>query len=74
MATSKIAKIVRGVVGYNAEVFNDKLKNGMRSIKVNCGNDEAQVDAIKSALEAAGYQVKKVKTLTRYEALRLHVA
>lgn len=82
MATSNIMRIVRGVVGDNALVFNDKLKGGGRSIKVNWGHDAAQTMAVKAALEAEGYTVEMVQTsgsiamrgwLQRSEALRLHV-
>ncbi len=60
MATSNMMKIVRKVVGNDAVLFNDKLKNGSRSIK-GWGLREADYDAVQAALEAAGFTVSKTR-------------
>lgn len=81
MDARAVTKIVRGVVGKSAMIYNDKRADGVRSIKVNYGHNEAQIDAVRAALEAAGYKVSKVQH-TYFEqhvakditATRLHVA
>lgn len=77
MATSAVMKIVRGVKA--GTYFNDKLKSGVRSIKV-WGWKEADYDAAVVALFAAGYTVRKVqfrkwsnRMNEHYTQTRLHI-
>lgn len=83
MAASKIAKIVRSVVGRQATIYNDKLANGVRSIKLDMWardvggvyelQDRAQWTRLAAAhLTAAGYKVDIVTT--HNGDTRLHVA
>jgi hypothetical protein len=83
MATKSVAKIVRNVVGKEATIYNDKLKNGVRSIKLDMWahnnsctyelvNRSALTKQAGKALEAASYKVQ-VKT-TRGGSTRLHVS
>ena len=82
MAKDNVAKIVRGVVGKEATIYNDKMKNGARSIKLDMWahneagtyelvNRKELTEQAGKALEAAGYKVE-VKT-TSWGDTRLHV-
>ena len=79
MATSKAMRIVRGLAGKDATVFNDRLQNGTRSFKV-WGWNVKDYGQAKAALEAAGLQVKMVQQVkysyrmaSEYLLTRLHV-
>ena len=83
MNARAMTKIVRGVVGKDATIYNDKLANGVRSIKLdmwarNVGgvyelqNKEQLTKQAGAALQAAGYSVDIVTT--NYGDTRLHVA
>ena len=72
MASKQLGKIVRGVVGKGGTVYNDKLANGTRSIKVEkYGWTNKDYDAVQTALEAEGYTV--TRQLNKYNEVRLHV-
>ena len=83
MATNAVMKIVRGVVGKDATIYNDKLKNGVRSIKLDLwarkvnGVYELRDRAVLTAqaatqLQAAGYNAEIVTT--NWGDTRLHVS
>ena len=76
MAASKIMRIVRGVTGYNGYIYNDKLADGVRSIKVGLGTNVELTGAVKAALEAEGYTVEMVQGYKFWEmdTYRLHVS
>jgi hypothetical protein len=59
MAVTKTMTIVRILAGKDKTIFNDKLKDGARSIKV-WGWDLADYDSAKSILKAAGLTAKVV--------------
>ena len=69
MKTSKTMKSVR-IVGNAGHVFNDKLKHGVRSLKV-WGWSYDEYIKCKQILELAGCSVKVVTTPNL--AMRLHV-
>lgn len=82
MNARAVTKIVRGVVGKDATIYNDKLKNGVRSIKLDMwarnvnGTYELVDRAVltkqaAAALTAAGYAVTVLTT--DYGDTRLHV-
>ena len=56
--TSKMIKVIRSVVGPDAVIFNDKLVDGTRSVKI-WGIKYNYVPTIK-ALTANGFSVKLV--------------
>lgn len=79
MATTKTMKIVRKLAGTLATVFNDKLVDGTRSIKV-WGWRPADYLKAKEALEQAGLKVRLVqfdkyapRIGKEYRQTRLHV-
>ncbi len=82
MNARAVTKIVRSVVGKDATIYNDKLKNGVRSIKLDMwarnvnGVYELQSKAqwtrqAGATLQAAGYTVDIVTT--SWGDTRLHV-
>ena len=72
MANKQLGQIVRGVVGKGGTVYNDKLANGTRSIKVEkYGWTNKDYDAVQTALEAEGYTV--TRQMNKYNEVRLHV-
>lgn len=82
MNARAVTKIVRGVVGKDATIYSDKLKNGGRSIKLDMWarnvngvyelQDKAQwTQKAGAALQAAGYTVDIVTT--NWGDTRLHV-
>lgn len=83
MNAKAVTKIVRSVVGREATIYNDKLKNGVRSIKLDMWarnvngtyelqNKEQWTKQAGAALQAAGYTVDIVTT--SWGDTRLHVA
>lgn len=83
MNARAMMKIVRGVVGKDATIYNDKLKNGVRSIKMDLWarnvngvyelRDRTQwTTQAAVALQAAGYTVDIVTTSSG--DTRLHVS
>lgn len=56
MARTQSGKIIRKLAGPSASIFNDKMANGDRSIKVWRWNNTDYTNA-KTALEAAGLKV-----------------
>lgn len=74
MATTTAMKVVRNIVGKNALVFNDKLNNGVRSIKVDywsLQNNTGWETKAAQQLQAMGFTVKIVNTA--WGATRIHV-
>ena len=67
--TSKMTKVIRSVVGPDAVIFNDKLVDGTRSVKI-WGIKYDYVPTIK-ALIANGFNVKLVDGFNG--RTRLHV-
>ena len=53
MAVTKTMRLVRGLAGKDKTVFNDKLKDGVRSVKV-WGWELADYDNAKSILSLSG--------------------
>ncbi len=83
MNARAMMKIVRSVAGKDATIYNDKLKNGVRSIKMDLwarnvnGVYELRDRDVLTAqaatqLQAAGYNAKIVKTSSG--DTRLHVS
>lgn len=79
MATTKTMRIVRALAGKDATVFNDKLVDGTRSIKV-WGWRPADYLKAKEALEQVGLKVRLVRlhkysarAAAEYRTTRLHV-
>ena len=59
MNASAMMKIVRGVVGKGGTIYNDKLKNGARSVKVEkYGWQDSDYNAVLAALTAAGFSAR----------------
>ena len=52
-----VTKVVRGVIGSETGLYNDKRANGRRSIKI-AGYTDGQYLPVKRALEKAGYTVE----------------
>ena len=82
MNARAVTKIVRGVVGNDATIYNDKLKNGVRSIKLDLWarnvngvyalqNRQAVTAQAAAQLQAQGYKVDIVTT--SYGDTRMHV-
>lgn len=67
----KITEVVRAVVGKDAVLFNDKLKDGTRSVKV-WGWSIGAAKRAELLLRQQGRKVKLVET--RLGEFRLHVA
>lgn len=72
MAAGQIMKTVRSVVGFNGPVYNDRLKDGQRSIKIGLGQNYAFTMATATALETAGYKVLWARSRSP-QVYRLHV-
>ena len=74
MATTTTAmRVVRGIVGPDAVIYNDPLRNGQRSIKVEYWWQEQRDWAVRAQVQltAMGRTAKIVTT--RGGMLRLHV-
>lgn len=69
MAVTKTMQIVRKLAGKDATVFNDKMVNGDRSIKV-WGWKNTDYTNAKTALEAAGLRA----VLTTYNGYSYRIA
>ena len=57
---SKITQLIRAQAGKSRRVYNDKLADGTRSVKVR-GWRKDDYKLAKSTLEAEGYEVKLVE-------------
>lgn len=57
---SKITQLIRAQAGKSRRVYNDKLADGTRSVKVR-GWRKGDYKLAKSTLEAEGYEVKLVE-------------
>lgn len=57
---SKITQLIRAQAGKSRRVYNDKLADGTRSVKVR-GWRKGDYRLAKSTLEAEGYEVKLVE-------------
>lgn len=57
---SKLNQLIRAQAGKDCRVYNDKLADGTRSVKVS-GWLKGDYKLAKSTLEAAGYKVKLVE-------------
>ena len=66
----KIVEVVRTVVGKDAVLFNDRLKDGTRSVKV-WGWSIGAANAVAVLLRQQGRKVRLVET--RLGEFRLHV-
>lgn len=80
MATLTSTKILRDLAGKNARIYNDKLKDGTRSYKVECYPNWKDTDyhCAEAALLAAGINAKVVVLTSvsygaAYRQVRLHV-
>ena len=59
MATSNMMKIVRAAVGRGGTIYNDRLKNGARSVKVEkYGWTNSDYNGLLAALRVAGYNAR----------------
>lgn len=67
----KIVEVVRTVVGKDAVLFNDRLKNGTRSVKV-WGWSIGAANAAAVLLRQQGRKVKVVET--QLGEFRLHIS
>jgi hypothetical protein len=64
LSVSKLNSIIRGLFGPHAVIYNDRLQDGRRSIKV-AGSQEADYDLLRAALERHGYAVAKQQYVCR---------
>lgn len=82
MATLTATKILRGLAGKDVTIYNDKLKDGTRSYKIQCYPNWTDSDYANAAatLWMAGFTAKVVEHIGTdtgwglgYRQLRLHV-
>ena len=75
--TTRVAQVVRATTGKGTQIFNDKLEDGTRSLKV-WGWTRGEYFQAKQLLEQAGCTCDIVEFMTRrwrarYKQIRLHV-
>ena len=75
--TTKVAQVVKATTGRGTVIFNDKLEDGTRSLKV-WGWDRGQYFQAKQLLEQAGCEAELVEFMSwtrgcKRKQIRLHV-
>lgn len=75
--TAKVAQVVKATTGKGTKVFNDRLGDGARSLKV-WGWDRGEYFQVKQMLEQAGCEAHLVEFVSarygqRIPKVRLHV-
>lgn len=73
--TAKVAQVVKATTGKGTKIFNDRLEDGARSLKV-WGWDRGEYFQVKQMLEMAGCRAEIVEFVTRSfkrKQIRLHV-